>query len=84
MVDGRFWAKSADTNVTEDHEHLRDHEPLRVSANWSMGPESNRGCGGWIDEAAAEDETSRTPSCLWRRSRRSIWLCMVVEGIPGD
>jgi hypothetical protein len=67
--------------VTDDHEHLRDHEPLRMRANWSTRPESNRGCGGWIDETAAEDETSRTPSCM---PSRSIWLCMVVEGIPGD
>jgi hypothetical protein len=38
MVDGGLPGKSADTNVTEDHEHLRDHEPLRVRSNWSRSP----------------------------------------------
>jgi hypothetical protein len=37
--DGRSGGKSADTNVTEDHERLRDHEPLTKGANWSTAAE---------------------------------------------
>jgi len=63
MVDGGVWGKSADTNVTEDHERLRDHESLRMRANWWTAAESKRECGGGIEVIAEEDETGRTPSC---------------------
>jgi hypothetical protein len=70
---GGFWGKSADTNVTEDHEHLRDHEPLRMRANWWTAVESKRECGGGIEVIAEEDETGRTPSCA--QAGRSVCGC---------
>lgn len=71
---GVFGGKSADTNVTEDHEHLRDHEPAMMRANWSTGPEPERKGGGRIDEAAGVDETSRTPS--WARRKKEGFLAL--------